>query len=102
MPVSIRVWATSAATANMIVETRNRCSVGPRIWVTAIHAANATAACPDGSPPRSGVAQPFEDVGRRLADLAREDQVTDGDRVHRGDQDGAGGDVLRQLRQRVE
>ena len=114
----------------MIVETRKRCSLGPSICVTAIQAANATAACPEGSPPRSGVprpvnafvaitrmidederddrqlrrrvAEPVEEVRRRLADLPGEDEVADGDRVDRRDQDGAGGDVLRELRERVE
>ena len=42
----------------MIVETRKRCSLGPMIWVTAIQAPNAIAACPEGSPPRSGVPRP--------------------------------------------
>jgi hypothetical protein len=34
--------------------------------------------------------------------LAGEDEVADGDGVDRGDENGAGGDVLRQLRHRIE
>ena len=43
----------------MIVETKNRCSLGPSVSVTAIQAAKAIAAWPDGSPPRSGVPRPL-------------------------------------------
>ena len=85
---------------------------------------------PDGSPPRSGVPRPvnaFVAITTRIVDderdqrqvdgasrtrsmhvraglagLAGEDEVADRDRVHRRDQHGAGGDVLRELRERVE
>ena len=124
------MWATSTATKNITVETRKRCSFGLSTRVTAIHAANATAAWPEGRPPRSGVPRPvsafvaitrmttrisaisvtFAGASRSrskefvvfVADVPGEDEVADGDRVDRRDQDGAGGDVLRELRERVE
>ena len=43
---------------NVTDEMRKRCDESSRMSVTAIHPANATAACPDGSPPRSGVPRP--------------------------------------------
>ena len=57
MPDSIRVCATSSAITSAIVETRKR-SWRPAMYVAAIHAANAIAAWPEGSPPRSGVPRP--------------------------------------------
>ena len=41
------------------VEIRNRCSWSESTYVAAIQPAKATAACPDGSPPRSGVPRPL-------------------------------------------
>ncbi len=43
---------------NVSVEIRKRCSWSLRTYVAAIQPANATAAWPDGSPPRSGVPRP--------------------------------------------
>ncbi len=53
MPDSTRVCATSNASTNATDETRNCCSSTSS--VIAIQPANASAACPDGKPPRSGV-----------------------------------------------
>src|SRR5262245_47899727 len=58
-PASTRVCATSSAMMNVSVEMRNRCSWSLRTYVAAIQPANAIAACPDGSPPRSGVPRPL-------------------------------------------
>ena len=43
---------------NVRDETRKRWELSSSTSVTAIHAANATAACPDGQPPRSGDPRP--------------------------------------------
>ena len=111
-------------------EIRKRWSTSSRISVTAIQPANATAACPDGRPPRNGVPlpvsafvaittivvstsaikrqlgrdgrEPVEQPRAAVGDLAREDEVADRDGDGGRDQHGAGGDVLRQLRHRVE
>ena len=56
MPDSTRVCATSSAMMRTTEETRKRWL--SRISVTAIQPANAIAAWPDGSPPRSGVPRP--------------------------------------------
>ncbi len=112
-----------------IDETRKRWSA-PATYVAAIQPANASAAWPDGhaaaqrrATARVGLGRDHDDhrqherderqLGRRLAqaveqvrravgDLAREDEVADGDRVDRRDQHRAGGDVLGELRHRVE
>ena len=54
-PVSTLVWATSSAMMNARLETRKRWDESSTTSVTAIQPAKATAACPEGSPPRSGV-----------------------------------------------
>src|SRR5215211_9119162 len=58
MPASILVCATSRAMMNVSDETRNQCVESPRMYVAAIQPAKATAAWPDGSPPRSGRPRP--------------------------------------------
>src|SRR5260370_36362760 len=53
---------------NVSVEIKNRWS-SPMTYVAAIQLANAIAACPDGSPPRSGVPRPvhaFVAITRRM------------------------------------
>ena len=128
MPDSTRVWATNKAMMNVTDETRKRCGESSRASVTAIQPANATAACPDGRPPRSGVPRPvnaFVVITTRIVSTSAisvssagasesrsrncelrsptcpEDQIADGNGVDRGDQHRSGGDVLGQLRHRV-
>ena len=48
------------------------------------------------------VAEPVEQPRAAVGHLAREDEVADRDGVHGRDQDGARGDVLGELRERVE
>ena len=43
---------------NVSVEIRKRCLLSPRMYVAAIQPAKASAAWPEGSPPRSGVPRP--------------------------------------------
>src|SRR4029079_5627798 len=56
-PDSTRVWATSRAMISVSPETTKRWW-SPTRYVTATQPAHASAACPDGSPPRRGVPRP--------------------------------------------
>ena len=71
------------------VETRNRCSRSPSTYVAAIQPANATAAWPDGSPPRSGVPRPVQALTA----------ITSDDREHERDQRQLGGRVAQPVEQ---
>ena len=76
-PVSTRVCATSNAMMKVTDEMRNLRGESSRTRVTAIHPANATAACPDGSPPRSGVPRPvyaFTAITRMHRDGERDER----------------------------
>ena len=57
-PVSTRVWATSKAMMKVTEEIEEAVRGVVEHQRNRHPAANATAACPDGSPPRSGVPRP--------------------------------------------
>ena len=128
-PASTRVCATSSAMMNVIDEIRKRCwslidvrrrhpagerdrrvarreaaaqrraAAGPRLGRDhdQDHAARARS-----SVISAGASRTRSRTRALRSPTCGEDEVADGDRVHRRDQDGAGSDVLGELRVRVE